>query len=428
MSLFRCASLVFLSSAHLAPLTSASAADDVRRSAALRDDDACAAGDGACALNALQARSRPALTGDGQARGTDDAKGAGDADDGWVWPEDVALKQMMGTEFSLHEYGDVFNFASPIVNRQCPPFVAYLWPQISFWSQEILRRVEAFPDDAPAEGQAKLQHFARNAAYTSCVSYFDPRSGSDFSEHVTGHMQSVMDLPSTSLEMPDLPEYFSKLEGTQRMKLVAVDACMMWTQAMSCDLGYIGRDLKGSKDTGGKVCWDKVPLPAYGMTILGVNMYPDRPKLNESLTDEFDHTDYLVCQEKPLLVEDIASWCPMAGHWPDGMWNASWGEPSPLGSQRRSDVLTCNKKIGNPSFSSLTAEMVHIADEGEDVDIMKPFRGYLINKTSMEQKMDEAMATPRSVTDESVKNMAEQVAQAVLKVAAKQAVKTAMAR
>jgi len=335
------------------------------------------------------------------ANGTDN----GDSD-GWVWPEEAAVRQTGGTPFSVKEYKDIYNFVSPIVANQCPSYLVYFWPQVSFWSEEVVRRVEALPEAASNMERKQLQHFVRNAAYLGCAWFFDPRIGSGWSEHVAEYMRSVAGLPSSSLQLPELPAFFANVRESEPGKMIVPDVCMMWFTSNFCDLGYLARGVGTRTGRSGDVCWDKIPLPPFGFTLFDRNLMPERPTVKSSDADGYDFPEYMACQDRRLTREEVTSWCPMGGHYPDGMWNTSWGEPAPLGSQLRTDVLKCNKKLGIPDFARTTDMLVHIADEGEDVDIMKPFRGYLLdiekvraNKAVWQSSLNEAFHFGSAVSD-----------------------------
>jgi len=327
-------------------------------------------------------------------------------DDGWVWSEETALRQNAGTPCVLEHNKDLCNVFSPLVAEQCPRFVAYFWPQVSFWSEEVVRRVEALPEAASNMERKQLQHFVRNAAYLGCAWFFDPRIGSGWSEHVAEYMRSVAGLPSSSLQLPELPAFFANVRESEPGKMIVPDVCMMWFTSNFCDLGYLARGVGTRTGRSGDVCWDKIPLPPFGFTLFDRNLMPERPTVKSSDADGYDFPEYMACQDRRLTREEVTSWCPMGGHYPDGMWNTSWGEPAPLGSQLRTDVLKCNKKLGIPDFARTTDMLVHIADEGEDVDIMKPFRGYLLdiekvraNKAVWQSSLNEAFHFGSAVSD-----------------------------
>jgi len=227
---------------------------------------------------------------------------------------------------------------------------------------------------------------------------------------VAEYMQSIADLPSDSLQLPELPPFFAELEGIERGKLVTSDACILWFEAAFCDLGHMARDHGARTGQGHDLCWNEVPLPDFGYTAQGSNLMFDRPPMDSSATDEFEHPEYLACQETPLRPEYVQHWCPMGGHYPDGMWNTSWGAPATEDTISRSSVLTCNRKLGNPEFAGRSDMPFHIADEGEDVDVLKPFRGYVVDIDTVRAakdlwqntSMDEALSSPefaRLLTD-----------------------------
>lgn len=431
------------------------------RESALKHDDACSPswpGAGTCAVSALQQRSAQGGSGsllaaardqqDHQSVSSVEAVAAVDhpngtapplvvaSDDDWVWPDTRALEQCGGTPYLYDQYFDIYQMLSPFVNDCCPVYNAYFWPMLSFWSTENLRRAEALPDEPSADQRSQLQAFMRSSSYLACTWYMDPRTGSNFSAAVAEHWNKVRSMPDTSLEMPELPDFFSNMSGADRFRLVAADACMMWFNSMSCDLGYISRELRGSKDLDGRVCWDEVPLPSYGYDMWGINMMPGRAKLNSTTTDPMSHPEYLACQEKPLDEQEIMEYCPMGGHWRDGMWNSSWGKEPPVGSRRRDEVLKCNQKVGNPAFAGVTSMPFHVADEGGDIALVRPYQGFVIDQENMESSMDTALHTSRLDLEANIERVERTVVEPaltklkgmVIKATAQAAAKAALAK
>jgi len=236
--------------------------------------------------------------------------------------------------------------------------------------QESLRRIEATPEDAPPETTKKLQNFVRQASYLNCVWFNDPRNGTEWSKHVTEHMQMVRDRPSTDLEFPELPEWF---HDVPEFFMYVHDACIFWGETMTCNLGYIARDVTGNK-AGSDVCWDKVQVPTYGYSMFGISLIPGRLAVQE---EPYNHTEYLECQEHPIAKTLLDDFCPFAGHYPDGLLNTSWGHGPAKGTKRYEDVLKCEAKLKMPEWSTTSNYPIHRAAEGNYVDVLKPSKGPL---------------------------------------------------
>jgi len=362
-------------------------------SSALSEDDACHAEgstSSTCAVSALQHRSHRGLADNALAKSIAKVDSSDNlwyrlqsasykefpaelppgTDTDWVWPRDVAYYQLHANNDFVENFVDVYDFATPNVLGECNRFVTYFWPMYSFWMQESLRRIEATPEDAPPETTKKLQNFVRQASYLNCVWFNDPRNGTEWSKHVTEHMQMVRDRPSTDLEFPELPEWF---HDVPEFFMYVHDACIFWGETMTCNLGYIARDVTGNK-AGSDVCWDKVQVPTYGYSMFGISLIPGRLAVQE---EPYNHTEYLECQEHPIAKTLLDDFCPFAGHYPDGLLNTSWGHGPAKGTKRYEDVLKCEAKLKMPEWSTTSNYPIHRAAEGNYVDVLKPSKGPL---------------------------------------------------
>jgi len=304
-------------------------------------------------------------------------------DKDWVWPRDLAYRQLHASNEMVEDFASIYSLATPWVVDECSRFITYFWPMYSFWSQESVRRIEAFPESPTPEQTKKLQHFVRQASYLNCVWWQDPRAGTNWSAPVTEHMQMVRERPSTDLEMPDLPEWFKTV--TKEFMYVH-DACIFWTSTMTCNLGYIARDIQGEKELGNDICWDKVQIPDYGYSMHNHSLMPHRKSIDQ---ESYHHPEYLKCQEKPIGKEVLDHFCPFAGHYPDGMLNvSSWGHGPEKGTQRYNDVLKCEAKLDVPSWASCGNYPIHRPDEGNFIDVMKPFQGPMISYAEMQENLE----------------------------------------
>jgi len=292
----------------------------------------------------------------------------------WVWSKDQIWAQygiwpIPGVAFERQTNLTASSLAM-VLTWFCSRWVVYSWPKVAFWTQEVLRRTEALPNALTAETQHDLNKFVRKAAYLMCVFDFDPQNGTEWSVPVADFMRQVRAAPSTSLEMPDLSGWFA--EPPQSASLFTVDACMFWVTSNLCDLGFLARRLKGNKDLGDSVCWDKVPkreynVPFMNMSLdLGFNLIP---------TDaDFEHDEYLTCQEHRLTQEELDASCPMFGHYPEGMWGLpdwlfSFGEAPEEGSETYNGVLQCNAKIGVPENAHL--DYSNLFPYADNMDLME---------------------------------------------------------
>lgn len=287
----------------------------------------------------------------------------------WIWDEEAIKDQYV---FSSGRPNWAVNvWAKPVVDMVsffCSRWLSYNWPKAAFWSQEVLRRTEALPETPSPTQKEHLEAFVNKASFLTCVYDFDPQSGTDWSPHVSEYMERVGRLPSTSLEMPMLDGWFT--EPYEALELYSLDACMFWVTSNFCDLAHLARDLKGSKDYGDGICWDKVPKRAYELTISN-DTYSLPFNFNLRATDDdFAHEEFLACQEKPFTQEVLDRGCPMFGHYPDGMWGMtdmgrswSWGERPKPGSEHFETVMSCSSKLGVPGDTRMHfAEMYPYAD------------------------------------------------------------------
>lgn len=321
---------------------------------ALGADDACDTEAGAaCAVSALQLGTVRTPT-DGAASTL--ASGGGD-DPNWVWSNEVADRQQRSDRYrDKYYYMDLYNTFAPKMVVHCLEWTAYFFPMLSFWSQEVLRRVEAVPADADEATKTKLQAFSQNASFLLCDFWFDPRQGTNWSQPVAEYMQKVKSAPSTDLDMPKLEGWFARTEAMR--DLWASDSCYFWATSLMCDNGVMTRNLQGSKDHGDGICWDKVKAPEYGFTVFGASLQHDRKGAPES-TDIYKHDEYLECMEKPMTQELLENHCPMFGHYQSGFLNVTdWGHGFPAGSSEYNQVLQCEAKLGIPELVGTTSELV----------------------------------------------------------------------
>lgn len=329
-----------------------------RARGALGQDDACAdSGDGACALQALQHRSSKGSQ-TPEATSAEEKLTPENAPEGWVWSSEDVKKQYVvpldRPDWLMNSYATPF---SVLVSWYCSRWLAYSWAKVAFWSQEVLRRTEALPATPSPSQQEDLQKFARKATFLTCMDSFDAQKGSDWSSHVAEYMRTVAKMPSTSFEMPLLDGWFT--ESYASYELFSLDACMFWVTSNIYDMAYLARDLKGNKDYGDGICWDKVDRNMYNLTMGNFSLdipFTIDPFEDNAMMDERD--EYLECQEKPLTREVLEANCPMFGHYPEGMWGLggmfwSWGEIPSADSERYRVVMESNKKLGLPEFAQL---------------------------------------------------------------------------
>lgn len=316
---------------------------------AISADDACAAG--GCAVSALQISSKEAPR------------------KSWVWDEKQiwkAWRNPVGT--MIMRDGPVGNFWMNIIaprnaNWGCPKWMAYWWPKVDFWGREVLRRVEAVPEDAPPAQREALQRFVRNASWFMCSETLDPRNGTEFSEHVARYYRVVAEAPASLLDLPKLDAVDPwLLDSEAKRAIYAEDQCMYWAGSLACDLGHLARKLKGARQADKDLCWDNVNIPDYGFFDLDKKFYSEskrKPHMWEP--EDMVHNEYLACQEHPLSEDVLESICPMAGHYPDHFWNVpSWGKGPPEGSKLYNDILQCQDKIGIPEWPLI--RLPHVFD------------------------------------------------------------------
>jgi len=327
---------------------------------ALGADDACDAQAGNCAVSALQLGSsaRGALTGTSEEVKPQSSGAEAEEDDPkWVWPKELADKQQKTDRYRSKPFTmDLYYTFAPKMVQHCVEWVAYFWPMMSFWSQEVLRRVEALPADADEAAQEKLRQFSLNASYLMCDFWFDPRSGTNWSKPVQEYMMRVKSAPSDDLDMPRLEGFFDSTEA--RRDLWAADSCLFWSSSLMCDIGLWSRDMQGSKDHGDGLCWDQVPTPEYAFTALGASLQHDRPEKPDDV-DAFLHPEYLQCMEKPVTQELLEHRCPMFGHYSVGFLNVTdWGHGYEKGSSNYDQALKCQAKLKIPETVGLSGDLV----------------------------------------------------------------------
>lgn len=348
------------------------------RARGLGADDACSAEAGpGCAVSALQRTSgrSGAAVGLGQEAAEPPNKNTGASDEEWVWPRETLDKHMRTERYKGDQFWtQIEDIFAPRLVQHCLRFNAYFWPQTSFWSQEVLRRVDALPDDMDAATQKQLQDFTRKASFLMCNFWLDPRQGTNWSQPVTEYMSKVKAMPSTSLDMPRLEgDFFT--DNSTLDNLWSGDSCMYWASNLMCDVGTMARELQGRKDLSDELCWDKVATPDAGFSVFGVSLQAGRPGVADSDND-YEHPEYQACQEKPLNKDVLGKHCPMFGHYPSGYMNVSyWGTALPKGSSGREEVLKCEKKLGIPNGSPTTSgEVTHRPWDTEHggVDLMNP--------------------------------------------------------
>lgn len=332
---------------------------------ALRVDDACGGGsDGSCAVNALQISSRDAKT-------TSPKQGKEPLASAMVAPETeeeaVQREWVFNTSTiwanwenplgqpGIHvsdtpAWNGMFSLTSGMSCYFCYPWTSYLWPKVSFLTLELRRRVKAFPENPTPEQTTKLRKFTEVIGWMLCVTPLDPRkgntrNGTDWGEPTSRYYRSLASLPSTSLELPKMDDWFK----ARKDELQCPDACTIFSVGMACDLGYLAEKLKGNM-TGNDLCWDKVQYPWYAFA--PIDHVPAWDKERPMITmdrETYYHPEYEACQEHPLTADTLDQYCPMHGKYPDGFWGQNWGTPPPRGSEEYNDVLQCQRKIGLPS-------------------------------------------------------------------------------
>jgi len=325
---------------------------------ALSMDDVCDT-EGGCAVSHLQISSRDAgVAVQRQQRATSATEVVDVQDDPWVFNVSTVWanwNNIMGDD-SPYKLTDnpwivelLARITSPIAVGGCPIWMTHMMPMVSFWSQELRRRVKAQPDDVSAENQEKLRYFAKVAGYFICTSSLDPRKGADYHEQVSSYWRKIASAPATSLEVPKLDASLLKHNDD----LTSPAGCPIWSVGVICDLGFLTESLTGNKAKPGEICWDKLTVPeSYLGTV-------DATLENQS------HPEYSECFENLLQKEQMEEICPMHGKYPVNMWGVqSWGKRPSKDSAVYKDVMQCQRKIGIPRHDFPTAKSMDAVELG----------------------------------------------------------------
>lgn len=349
----------------------ASASPSAATASALASDDACYAdGEGVdCALGALQLEKR--------------RQGIVDSEEAEAFPfldENSIPDEMLGRwthskEEMIHMWqadkvfpqwglaGDSYQkyaaFMAPFATEYpfCTSYLAYWWPQNSFWAKQVGRRLRMV-HLGDVFNLARVQKFARQAAFLASMPKFDPRDGAEWGEHVAQYMRQVSE--SDSLDMPMLPAFFRRSSLIDQVW--APDVSMWWVENLFCDIDYWRKGMLGTKEDGKELCWDKVKFPGYGYSPVGLSEVKGTPAwpTGFNLSDP-QYPEYLACQDINLNQTLFSSLCPFAGHIEPGTFGEqNWGKPPPTKEARR-EILLCQKKLGMEQYRTFTMTKINFA-------------------------------------------------------------------
>jgi len=186
----------------------------------------------------------------------------------------------------------------------CKGWVTYFWPQVSFWSQDLQRRlrtIEIGPDDSKMSSH-NVAMFVRKLSWLACMPELDPRLGE---KKLSSFYRQVLN--TSGLDLPDLPDGARKLPGIG-------GSCLWWMQRMFCALSQWSELLQGERKFGDDVCWDKVPYPKE---IWSRHLETAEP---------IPHPEYKTCMEGDLDDDGVLdNLCPVTisptvlPEWSDGL-------------------------------------------------------------------------------------------------------------
>lgn len=167
----------------------------------------------------------------------------------------------------------------------CDKHVSYSWPQIAFWTTQVMDRVQAVKDGRLA-ADYDVKSFAWKAAFLSCNRFYDPRSTSE------GTQKYFQRIPVNSLNDSKINEGFPQLSV---INYPVSRSCALFALNSMCEVGWWVKHLKGNKDYGGEKCWDKVPVKKAQFRI-------------------YYHPEYSQCQEHNFNQTVLRSICQKGGH------------------------------------------------------------------------------------------------------------------
>lgn len=217
----------------------------------------------------------------------------------------------------------------------CPDWNAYFLPQAHFWAGEVWRRQQKVELD-DKEGIKALRKFAHQSVFLTCIPDLDARKGSEYwSNRSLSYFLQVA--RSDSLLLPPLSSVFEKSSA-----LLADPSCIVWAEYMQCDLGSWAKELKGSKDYGDGVCWDKVEHPSYTFTTIGPQLF--QPHHARGDVDQKYHPEYLECLDHNIDAEVIDAICPLGGYKDDGVDGVPYYGDGVRPSMRE-EVDKCREKL-----------------------------------------------------------------------------------
>jgi len=262
---------------------------------------------------------------------------AEEQDDPWIWHDDVLdgnLKLEKKSWQSKATDHAILGKFYPTYVEGCHHWNVLFWPQISFLSQEVRRRVQALPDEVSLAKRAELRVFAKKLAFLTCADVLDPRNGTEYSAPVLQLWEQLASAPATSLDVPEMTSFFQE----RKQDINAIGACMSWTEALTCDLGYSAELMAGNMQSSAK-CWNTLQRP---------KSYHEPSEIVTVDLTGISET-YLACQEHPLTSDFIQRMCPYHGHVPEGKYGRQyWGEAPEKGSVEYADIMKCNRKLGIP--------------------------------------------------------------------------------
>lgn len=201
-------------------------------------------------------------------------------------------------------------------NTFCCGWTSWYWPMASFWSHEVMRRIdlaEPVPEDANAfdptgrGGNEDFRRFSEQAAFLVCAAGYDAREGTtvpfdggeDFTEVNAAYQRRVLNEEPPTLDLPHVDHVHDDGHAG------ATPHCVFWTQNMWCELDWWARHLNtdqhGEDDS---VCWEHVQRPAVEYDFM----------LNSSMPLEWP--EYTECMDD-LPLRALRGMCPFGGNVPE---------------------------------------------------------------------------------------------------------------
>jgi len=226
----------------------------------------------------------------------------------------------------------------------CRHFALLRWPQLSFLSQEIIRRADALPDVPSDQQREELRTFTKKMGYLTCGSeLLDPRHGHDmpeYAKHILPVWEELANAPATSFEVPKLSPWFKA-----RVSIITAEhTCMTWAIRKMCLVGSMAKRLSGSKGSNA-TCWSSLTYPPRARD----NPFSKDPFMVVERKADPDPLGYTNCQDYPLSALDLGIMCQSYHIYAPGV-----PEEKILGRKVKKDpklyqeVLKCNTKLGLP--------------------------------------------------------------------------------